>query len=259
MHNAEKINETLGRSPPECCAAEGYWSAIDTTEVPYFGARWVGPLLPTKKCYVHRYVVAAAIDGPRKIPLSIRPISMFNSHAGAVEAVLRDIERLGFEVEGVYKDCGFFSVEVTEVLIRRNIPFAIAAKKTAGIRRVLEGLSGDGAHVVPYVVSASDGRRQIRVDLVVYRPRGKRIVVVCRSMSLGEALGYWRRWDVETCNRMVMARRARTCSRGVTLRWLLLLVSAVIYLLYVYLFCAALRPRRATRVFLKRSVWLFFE
>jgi len=25
-HNAEKINETLGRSPPECCDAEGYWS-----------------------------------------------------------------------------------------------------------------------------------------------------------------------------------------------------------------------------------------
>ncbi|MHA1594635.1 MAG: hypothetical protein ACTSXJ_01280 [Candidatus Baldrarchaeia archaeon] len=44
---------------------------------------------------MHRYVVAAAIDGPRKIPLSIRPTSLFDSRADSVEAVLRDIERLG--------------------------------------------------------------------------------------------------------------------------------------------------------------------
>gem|GEM_PF-6892737 len=91
-------------------------------------------------------------------------------------------------------DCGFFSVEVMEILTRRNIPFAIAARRTAGIKRGLEGLSGDGPHVVPYVVSASGGRRQISVDLIVYRRGEKRIVVVCRGMPLGDALEYWRRW-----------------------------------------------------------------
>ncbi len=94
---------------------------------------------------------------------------MFDNHADAVETVLHDIERLGFGIKRVYTDCGFFSVEVMEVLARRNTSFAIAARRTAGIKRVLKGLSGDGPHVVPYVVSASGGRRQIRVDLVVYR------------------------------------------------------------------------------------------
>ncbi|MHA1595617.1 MAG: hypothetical protein ACTSXX_12930 [Candidatus Baldrarchaeia archaeon] len=234
--------------------------AIDTTEVPYFGTRdeWVH-YSPTKKCYVHRYVVAAAINGPRKIPLFIRPISMFDSRADAMEAVLRDIEKLRLEVEGGYMDCGFFSVEVMEVLARRNIPFAIAARRTAGIRRVLEGLSGDGPHVVPYVVSAGDGGRQIRVDLVVYWRGGRRIVVVCRGMSLGNALEYWRRWGVETCNQMVKARRARTCSRSVALRWFLLLVSAVIYLSYVYLISRCDSAPASYTCFLGALVLHFFE
>ncbi|MHA1595157.1 MAG: hypothetical protein ACTSXX_10505 [Candidatus Baldrarchaeia archaeon] len=82
--------------------------SIDTTEVPYFGTRdeWVH-YSPTRRCYVHRYVVTAALDGHQKIPLSIRPVSMFDSHAGAVKAMLRDIERLGLKVEGVYMDRGF--------------------------------------------------------------------------------------------------------------------------------------------------------
>ena len=129
MRDSESLNEILGEIAAGVLRRRRVLVAIDTTEVPYFGTRdeWVH-YSPTKKCYVHRYIVAAAIDGPRKILLSIRPISMFDSRTDAVEAVLRDIERLGLEVERVYMDCGFFSVEVMEVLARRSIPFAIAPR-----------------------------------------------------------------------------------------------------------------------------------
>ncbi len=75
--------------------------------------------------------MAAAIDVPRKIPLSIRPISALGGHADAVEAALRDVERLGLEVEVVYLDRGFFSVEVMEVLTKRGVPSAIGARRAA--------------------------------------------------------------------------------------------------------------------------------
>ncbi|MHA1594748.1 MAG: transposase [Candidatus Baldrarchaeia archaeon] len=236
MRDAERLNEALGKIAAKILNRKKISIAIDTTEIPYFGTRdeWVH-YSPTRKCYVHRYVVAAAIDGPRKIPLSIRPISALDGHADAVEAALRAVERLGLEVEVVYLDRGFFSVEVMEVLTKRGVPFAIGARRTAGIKRVLEGFGGGGSHVIPYVVRSSGGRAGVEVDLVVYR-RGERLMVVaCRGVSPDVALGYWRRWGVETCNRMLKARRARTCSRSVALRWFLLLVSAMIYLSYVYL------------------------
>ncbi len=112
--------------------------------------------------------------------------------------------------------------------------------------------------MVPYVVKASGERRQIRVDLVVYRRGGKRIVVCC-GMSLGDALEYWRRWGVEMCNRMLKARRARTCSRSVALRWFLLLVSAVIYLSYVYLISRCASAPTSYMCFLEAIVLHFFE
>ena len=82
MCDAERLNEILGEIAAIELRRRRVLVAIDTTEVPYFGTRdeWVH-YSPAKKCYVHRYVVAAAIDGSRKIPLSIRPISMFDSRA----------------------------------------------------------------------------------------------------------------------------------------------------------------------------------
>ena len=67
---------------------------------------------------------------------------------------------------------------------------------------------------------------------------------------------YWRRWDVKTCNRMV---RARTCSRSIALRWFLLLVSAIIYLSYVYLISRCDSAPTSYTCFLGALVLHFFE
>ena len=78
-------------------------------------------------------------------------------------------------------------------------------------------------------------------------------------MPLGGALEYWRRWGVETCNRMVKARRARTCSRNIALRWFLLLTSAIIYLSYVYLISRCASAPASYTCFLEALVLHFFE
>ena len=104
MCNAKNLNGILGKITAGVLRRRRISIAIDTAEIPYFGTRdeWVH-YSPTKKCYVHRYVEAAAIGSHRGIPLSIRLFSMFDSRADSVEAVLRDIER-------AYMNCGFFSV-----------------------------------------------------------------------------------------------------------------------------------------------------
>jgi len=51
---------------------------------------------------------------------------------------------------------------------------------------------------------------------------------LCWGVDLGEAKRYSLRWGIETCFRMVKKHRARTCSRSLPLRWLLLLTSTLL-------------------------------
>ncbi len=103
MCNAKNLNGILRKITAGVLRRRRISIAIDTAEIPYFGTRDEGHYSTTRRCYVHRYVVAAAIGSHRGIPLFIRLFSMFDSRADSVEAVLRDIER-------AYMNCGFFSV-----------------------------------------------------------------------------------------------------------------------------------------------------
>ena len=191
----------------------------------------MGPLLPRAGLNrVHRFVGLSVVGWRRCVPLSLKPVSFGAFPADLVLWALGEAERLGLRVDVLLLDRGFHSVEVALLLKSMGTPFVIGARKTEGIKRLLKGLDKNKLHAVPYRMRGQTpwGREEVEVTLVAYHGRKGWVTLLCWGVDPGEAKKYSLRWGIETCFRMVKRHRARTCSRSLPLRWLLLLTSTLL-------------------------------
>ncbi len=191
----------------------------------------MGPLLPRAGLNrVHRFVGLSVVGWRRCVPLSLKPVSFGAFPADLVLWALGEAERLGLRVDVLLLDRGFHSVEVALLLKSMGTPFVIGARKTEGIKRLLKGLDKNKLHAVPYRMRGQTpwGREEVEVTLVAYHGRKGWVTLLCWGVEPGEAKKYSLRWGIETCFRMVKRHRARTCSRSLPLRWLLLLTSTLL-------------------------------
>ena len=246
METCEALNEVLGREAAKLAGEGRHMLAIDTTDVPYWGSRdaWTH-YSPSKRCYAHRYAVASILDGERRIPVSVRPVARGQFPEDVVEALLDDAEKAGVDVGLVMLDRGYHSAAVVKKLKEEGIPFVIGAKKTKRVKEALEAFEEvEGRVYTARLVIESREPEFIReeVFLAAWYDGEDWVTVLCWGLEPEAAQIYWARWGVETCIRMLKLPLARTCSRSMALRWLLLLVSALLYVVYASLLGEGLVP-----------------
>jgi len=123
-------------------------------------------------------------------------------------------------------DRGFHTNAVVEKLVELNTPFIIGAKKTPRIKRILKRLK-HGFHVIPLDV---DG---INVSLVARWVDGEWYTYLCWTLNPHVAYFYYKRWGIESCIRMFKLFLAKTCARSHVLRYLFLLISVLLYVMYL--------------------------
>ena len=242
------LNLVLGEVASELLEKGGkHVLAVDTTEVEYWGEKdgWVH--YSPGRGWVHRFVGLSVVGWRRCVPLSLKPVSFGAFPADLVLWALGEAERLGLRVDVLLLDRGFHSVEVALLLKSMGTPFVIGARKTKGIKRLLKDLDKNKLHAVPYRMRGQTpwGRKEVEVTLVAYHGRKGWVTLLCWGVDPGEAKKYSLRWGIETCFRMVKKHRARTCSRSLPLRWLLLLTSTLLYLAYLLLALREEEPPRS--------------
>jgi len=177
---------------------------------------------------VLRYMVLSMIAHNRIIPVSIRPITRGVSPENIVEILVEDASLLGLDIRLVMLDRGFHTNAVVKRLVELNTPFIIGAKKTPRIKRILKGLK-HGFHIIPFNV---DG---VNVSLVARCVDGEWYTYLCWMLNPHVAYFYYKRWGIESCIRMFKLFLAKTCARSHVLRHLFLLISALIYVMYLLL------------------------
>ena len=242
----EKLNKTLAREAVKLVGKGLHLIAIDTTDIPYWGSRdaWTH-YSPFKRCYAHRYAVASVLDGVRRVPITVRPVAKGQFPENIVVTLLEDLESVGIEARLVILDRGYHSAAVIRELKERRIAFIIGARKTKRVKKALEAFDEvKGKVYVTRLVVESRGAEVIREEvlLVAWFDGKDWITVLCWGLKPTSAQVYWMRWGVETCIRMLKLPLAKTCSRSLALRWFLLLVSALLYVVYALFLSCGLVP-----------------
>jgi len=175
----------------------------------------------------------------------VRPVARGEFPEDVVATLLEDLRGVGVEARLVVLDRGYHSAAVVRELKERRIAFIIGARKTRRVKEVLKAFDEvKGKVYATRLVVESRGAQVIRekVLLVAWFDGGEWVTVLCWGLEPTSAQAYWMRWGVETCIRMLKLSLTKTCSRSLALRWFLLLVSALLYVVYALLLSCGLVP-----------------
>jgi len=230
MEDCLKLNQIIGMTALKLIkGSKSCIALIDTTEREFYGKRDADVYYsPTRRRYVLRYMVLSTIAHNRVIPISIRPTKRGMFPENIVETLVGDAYMLGLNIRFMMLDRGFHTNAVVKKLVGLNIPFIIGAKKTRRIKRILDGLK-PGFHVIPFNVDGVD------ISLVARWVDGEWYTYLCWMLNPYVAYFYYKRWGIESCIRMFKLFLAKTCARSHMLRYLFLLISALIYVMYLLL------------------------
>jgi len=230
LEDCLKLNQIIGMTALKLIkGSKSCIALIDTSEIEFYGRRDADVYYsPARKRYVLRYMVLSIIAHNRVIPISIRPITRGVFPENIVETLVEDAHMLGLNIRLVMLDRGFHTNAVVRKLVELNTPFIIGAKKTRRIKRILKGLK-HGFHVIPLNI---DG---INVSLIARWVDGEWYTYLCWMLNSRIAYFYYKRWGIESCIRMFKLFHAKTCARSHVLRYLFLLISVLLYIMYLLL------------------------
>lgn len=248
------VNSVLTDTWPRNLLQSPLEVAIDLKLIPYYGEAKSGEedfLLsgPAKQgtTTFFGYASIYVIKKNKRFTLALAAVRRSEGLVGVLQRLLQRFADLGGRIRCLYLDRQFYSVKNLRFLIEeRDIPLAMAARKTGktGGIKGLVAQKGPGQH--PYTVrSQQDGEIDVQIAVVGKYLDGRwgkhgreRYAYVVHRFPFALASlfdKYRRRFGIESSHRLWDEARARTASRCVALRWLLVGLAVLLYNLWMFL------------------------
>jgi len=241
-----------------------YIFAIDFTDDPYYGKESevnedyiVGGERKKSTNWFYRYATLYLIHGDRKYTISAVPVRKNTLPVDYVKMLLDTIDSLGFMIEVLLLDRGFYGTELFNHLQRRDVPHIIPVKVDG--KEIKEKLKGRRARHILYTMKGKDGTSDLTIAVDVHYRKGRNdkhgvenIGYIVHNVYLEPrkvATVYKRRFSIEASYRMRNIVRPHTSTRKPMVRYLMALVSFLLKNIWVAirwsLFCPVKRgPRR---------------
>ncbi|MFO7968215.1 MAG: ISH3 family transposase [Archaeoglobaceae archaeon] len=244
--------------------------AIDYVLIPFYGEELdEGDTVRTKaKQGTTRFFAYASIyviKKNKRYTLALKYCRKGEKLTDVVDFLLREVECAGFQVETLYLDRGFFSVEVINHLQRREIPFlmpCVLRGRSGGIRNLFVGRK---SYTTQYTMrNQAKEKATFQVNVVVKYSQGKygrhgieyfayavHNIDIPVNRTFEE---YRKRFGIECSHRMMNTARARTTTKKPVLRLLYVGIGFLLMNLWIYLQWTLGVKRRGGR---KKATWTF--
>lgn len=237
--------------------------AIDDTDDPYYGE-----ITPVNEQYVvkykvkkstkffYRYITLYLIHGDLKLTLCILPVKKKSQKLAYIKRMLQMIGELGFTIEVLLLDRGFYSSKLFKYLMKTEIPYIMPVKKHS--EDMNELLRGRKSRYAKYTMNKSTNPLELDVAISVKYLKGKYGKHELRNYGYFAfgldwkpnkvASVYSTRFGIESSYRMRNIVRIRTSTKKPTVRYYFALVSMLLKNLWVFIrYCSFPQLRRGPR------------
>lgn len=206
--------------------------AIDITDIPYYGeynGAWVHN---TKKGKVIKVISIHVVEKGNRFTIAVMPLNVFYRKAKLVDELISKA-RQHISIHCVLLDRGFLSVDVTNTLQEMDARYVIPIIKTEKAVRTMEQCYLNGKERVKYTMESNN--KQSTFDLVIYELDDDIVGFATNMEGSPERIAslYRVRWGIETGYRMKNLFYGRTCSESFSIRFLLILLSFMLYNIWV--------------------------
>ena len=194
--------------------------------------------------WVYKFAGLSVVS-ERRVMLHAIPMDQFSDKGQLIGELLGTARRF-VKIRSVYLDKEFYSAPCLRTLETSGERYIVPARmdkklneekmRYKPLSRVV-GTRGCSYHTV--VRTVGRGKDAVDVQTVfLYRPEGEEDFVFVTNINVTDenveilAEDYGRRWGIETSFRMTEMARGRTCSVSHAVRWLLHLLSVLLYNLW---------------------------
>ena len=266
----QSLNEKLKVHARETVPRKNNTFAIDFVNIPYYGKEEqdgdtikTQPKQGTSRFYA--YASIYMILRNKRYTLAVKYIRTKDALNDTVDFLINEIQSIGFEIKGLYLDREFYTVDVINYLINREIPHIIPCVKrgaSGGIRKLLKGRE---SYSTIYTMRSKEDEATFQVNVLVkyskgkYKEKGiKYFAYAVYNMDIpikNTFKEYRKRFGIESSYRLMNQARAHTSTKKPVLRLLyiglgILLVNIWIYIQWTYLSI----PRQGGR---EKVTWTF--
>lgn len=250
----QEMNAALAGTWPKTLLRRALELAIDITLIPYYGdvaeADHDYLLSGAAKAGTTSFLGYAslyAIKKNKRFTLAMTPVRRSTGMVGVLQSLLRRFAALGGRVRCLYLDRQFYQVAALRYLIEeRDVPCVVAARKTGTTGGVKGLIARHGPGIHPYTLSSQTaGTLDVQLAVVGKYFNGRwgkhghthYVYVVHRfPFKLPTLFAKYRhRFGIEASYRLATIARARTASRQLPLRWLLISCAMLLYNVWVFL------------------------
>lgn len=214
--------------------------AVDTTDIPYYGKTRDVFVHHKKSEYYYRYLTITIVNkGFHVFPVIVKPVTIFDTLDEMIDQAITDLRSTtNREVEKLFGDRWFYTVDVVNALKKHNIPFVIGGKQTAKVKRILEACSKDGTITsLPYTMKSGTGKTtEVLLHAYWNTSRDQWFVAISWGIkSPDEIHDYKHRWGIETSYRLHKSLLLSTSTTNSALRLLYFYLTAILLACYVCL------------------------
>jgi len=222
--------------------------AIDPHGMPFYG-EYSGPEVCGGKhergtSWTYKFAGLSVVSG-RRVMLQAIPMGQFSDKGQLIRELLSTARRF-VKIQSVYLDKEFYSVPCLKVLEASGERYIVPARMDRKLNEekrqhkpMSRVVGSRGCSYYKKVRTVGRGKETVDVQTVfLYRPDGEEDFVFVTNIGVTDenveilAEDYGRRWGIETSFRMTEMARGRTCSVSHAVRWLLHLLSVLLYNLW---------------------------
>jgi len=224
--------------------------AADETDDPFYGEitelniEYVikGKVKKSTK-FFYRYITLYLIVGDWKLTLCILPVKKKTPKLEYIKRMLQLIDKLGFNIEVLLLDRGFFGKDTFEHLDNENIPYIMPVKVHS--EEMKELLKGRRSRYATYILNKTTDPYEMKVAISVKYLKGKYGKHETRNYGYfvhgidwkpnKVASVYSRRFGIESSYRMRNIVKPRTSTKDPTVRYYFALVSLLLKNIWVFI------------------------
>ena len=250
-----QINDSLLRLAPKAFFKRHRRLAIDLHQRPYYGQREGIPVRGGKKKKGTRWfwtwATVAVVEHGQRWTIAMTPVGPDDLLENIVARLLEHVKRAQILVKMALVDREFYSANVIAVLQSRNIPFLMPAIRRGqlqgvngptGTQRFFKpGTTGFFEHTWTARGRSTGAKVTVRIACVPRRAEDRRngpLVFAFSGLSSGEVLwyreGYRRRFGIETTYRQLGEGLAKTTTKRIAWRMMLIAVALLMRNLWVW-------------------------
>ena len=233
--------------------------AIDETDDPYYGE-----ITPMNMEYVvkskvkkstkffYRYITLYLILGDLKLTLCILPVKKKKTRLSYIKRMLQMIKELGFTIDILMLDRGFYSSKLFKYLMSVRIPFIMPVKNhSADMKELLRGRRSRYAKYImnkntdPFVMDVVVYVKYLNGRYGKYESRNYGYFVFGIDWKPNKVASvYSKRFGIESSYRMRNIVRIRTSTKNPTVRYYFALVSMLLKNIWVFIRYRSFPQRR---------------